>query len=82
MISLNTMVYELEEGLKVATDGPVVINGVLHRVSSRFVACNPSLNHRAWNVTTFSSACPTCYPAAKVCRVPEYIQGDLFGDRA
>jgi len=67
------MVYEERNGLMVAESGPVAIEGVLHRVEHGFVACDRSLNGRAWNVTIVSSSCPVCYPESR-----EYIQGELF----
>jgi hypothetical protein len=77
-MSLAEMVYEDRHGLQVAVSGPVVIEGVLHRVSACYVVCEPTLNHRAWNVTMFKSACPICYPDTKDCRVRNYEQGELF----
>ncbi len=77
------MVYEERDGLMVAESGPVAIEGVLHRVEHGFVACDRSLNGRAWNVTMFASTCPICYPEATDCRVHRYsIQGELFEEYA
>lgn len=79
------MIYEEHDGLRVATSGPVVINGVLHRVEARYVVCEPTLNRRAWNVTQCVSVCPKCYPDEPAedwpeCDAPEpnYVQGELF----
>jgi hypothetical protein len=77
-MSFAEMAYEEHDGLQVATSGPVVIEGLLHRVEARFVVCDHSLNGQAWNVTMFREACPICYPDAKDCRRPNYSQGDLF----
>lgn len=42
--------------------GNVVIGGIVHRVSAKFVVCDPRLNHRAWSVTEPLSACTKCFP--------------------
>jgi hypothetical protein len=79
MSGIEPRTYELEGGLRVAASGPVVIEGVLHRIENRFVVCDGSLNNRAWDLTMFSSACPVCYPDARDCRIGNYVQADLFG---
>lgn len=50
------------EGLHVLYAGPVIIEGVRHRVENQFVACDASLNRRAWNITAEESVCRICYP--------------------
>jgi len=81
-VSFAEMIYEVnDEGLQVATSGPVVIDGVLHRVENRFVVCEPTLNRKAWNVTMFEKACPICYPNAKEC-ASKPMQGELFDEFA
>jgi len=44
----------------VIQDRWVTIQGVEHFVKGKFVACDPSLNNKAWNVTEKHSVCPKC----------------------
>ena len=67
--------------------GPVVIDGVLHRMEERFVKCDPSLNRRAINVSLAEAVCPVCFPekAKEPVKVdpfycpPTHGQMGLFG---
>lgn len=63
------MKYEEVNGLPVALEGSVVINGVLHIVSAKYVKCDSSLNRMSWNTTEEISRCPICFPE---------LQLDLF----
>ena len=64
--SLPSRVYA--NGSKIVS-GPAVINGVVHRVSACYVACNPKLNDKAWGVTEPQTLCELCYPPTiGVCR--------------
>lgn len=49
------------DGLQVWVSGQVVIESTLHRVSGGYVACNPSLNHSAWNTTEQKEKCLKCF---------------------
>ena len=54
------MKYEiLPDGRKLVS-GWVIIDGVQHYIKHKFVFCNPSLNHKAWNVTPHLSNCEVC----------------------
>ena len=55
-------VYLVNEGRSVWFSGPVVIDGVFHRVAEKFVSCNPSLNGHAWNTTEPKRICFHCFP--------------------
>lgn len=44
----------------VIQEGTVVIEGVAHQVIFGFVACNKTLNHKAWNITKPISECHEC----------------------
>jgi hypothetical protein len=52
----------------IKTDGRCIveaettIEGILHKVSQKYVKCNPSLNSRAWGVTEIKSKCELCFP--------------------
>jgi len=73
------MIYEDRNGLRVASYGPVVIGGVLHRAFGGFVFCEPTLNRQSWDFTMFYSVCPICYPGAVKCSWRDvFIQGELF----
>jgi hypothetical protein len=60
------MVYTMENGARVATTGPVVIEGIRHRVRECYVACDSGLNNRAWNVTEELEICRECYPVQSI----------------
>lgn len=47
---------------RVLVDGIVVIDGTLHRVAARFVACNSALNRSAWGITEPRRVCYRCFP--------------------
>lgn len=64
--------YESRNGLLVAISGPVVIEGVRHRVASGFVFCNRSINGWAWNVTAEVQICRECYPGEWTQRELEF----------
>lgn len=46
----------------VMVEGIAVIEGVIHRVSNRFVVCNPALNRMAWGITEPRRVCYRCFP--------------------
>ena len=69
------VVFRQCEGRDVWVSGPVVIQGILHRVEGGWVACNSHLNSMAWNVTEEASVCPSCYPV----QFGGAVQLDLFG---
>ncbi len=54
------MHYKIKEGMKVAEQGTVIIEGVEHYVTNGYVACNNSLNGSAWNVTEKEKECRKC----------------------
>jgi len=66
------MVYTMENGARVATEGPICIEGVRHRVRECYVFCDSGLNNKSWNTTEERSICRICYP-------DEDGQLDLFG---
>ena len=41
--------------------GNVVISGVVHRVSDKYVVCDSALNNRAWNTTEPTDVCRKCF---------------------
>lgn len=53
--------YKVKSGLRVIDSGPVIINGVKHRVKNGFVVCHSGLNSMAWNTTKQSSVCDKCF---------------------
>ncbi|MFP4461941.1 MAG: hypothetical protein ACLFQE_07060 [Thermotogota bacterium] len=69
------MKYKYENGLPVANLGWVVIESVNHLVKNGFVVCDPSLNHKAWNVTDKQSICPECAKHIEVKQL-ELFQND------
>lgn len=70
------MIYENINGYDTAKEGWVIINGVEHYVKDRFVACDESLNSKAWNITKKESVCLECAKIAN--RKGEIIQLTLF----
>lgn len=70
------MIYDKENGYDIAREGWIVIDGVEHYVKDNYVACNASLNEKAWNVTKKESVCPECAKLAR--RKGEIIQLTLF----
>jgi len=65
---LNSMFPELytrktPENLIIS--GNVVIECIIHRIKNKYVVCNHSLNHRAWNVTEAIGVCPECFNVPK-----------------
>ena len=65
--------------------GPVVIDGVLHRMEERFVKCDSSLNRRPINVSLAEAVCPVCFPEKETEKVDPFFipetrgQLELFG---
>ena len=70
------MIYDKENGYNIAKEGWVVIDGVEHYVKNHYVACNASLNDKAWNVTKKESVCLECAKIAN--RKGKIIQLTLF----
>jgi len=60
------MKYIEINGLPVALEGSVCINGVLHAVSAKFVKCDASLNRMSWNTTEEVSCCSICFPKVQI----------------
>ena len=54
------MIYTLKNGYNVATEGTVIIEGEGHFVTGGFVACERTLNHRAWNIPKKEKECLRC----------------------
>jgi len=54
-------IYSNMTDQRLIISGNVVILGVIHRVKASYVACDPSLNCRAWNVTEAVTVCPLCF---------------------
>lgn len=54
------MIYNTKDGMRVAQEGFVIIEGVEHFVKGGFVACNRFLNHKPWNTTRKERKCNQC----------------------
>jgi len=54
-------IYSKMTAERLIISGNVVILGVIHRVKASYVACDASLNCRAWNVTEAVTVCPLCF---------------------
>ena len=55
-------------------DTTVVINGTLHKVTSKYVYCNRSLNSRSWDTTEQRNICEKCFDVNEQHEIKE-----LFG---
>lgn len=54
-------VFTVIDGRNCWEAGEVVIDGVRHIVTNRFVQCDPGLNRLPWNITEEQSRCPNCF---------------------
>lgn len=61
--------YRKQGDYSVIEGGTIVIDSVFHLVTSGYVECSPSLNHKAWDVTQGSTYCELCYPRIKQANI-------------
>ncbi len=57
-------------------DTTVVIDGTLHKVTSKYVHCNRSLNGRSWNTTQQHNICDKCFDVTEQYKIKESIFGN------
>lgn len=68
------MLYKTSNGLKVCSEGWVIIEGVAHFIRAGYVVCDNGLNSRSWNTTEQTSTCEKC----KAKFTPKAEQQNLF----
>ena len=58
-------------------DTTVIIDGTLHKVTSKYVYCNRSLNGRSWNTTQQQDICDKCFDNIE----QHEIKTSIFGNQ-